>query len=1254
MRLSPRTSGFWVGTLAVTLATALVAFAVVTALTLRERALSGEIEDLHKVSLVLAEHANRIVFGADLLASSFEERFLQAGASTAEDFRHLADTQAMHQALLDAVLLTADVDALSLIDADGRLINSSRTFPVLALNLADRDYFRALRDTPGLPYVISAPLKNRLTGQESIFLARRVESADRRFLGVVTASISTSRFTKLFAAVLHGPGDAVALYRRDGTLLVNEPSAREGRKADAEVSTFLEQTLERGEKGAIRTASSSEAGSPELLSLHAVRGYPLAVVASNTEASALTDWNRLALLLGLLGASTLGLTLVLGAALLRQWRMQMQLKEAGKLQRLNQELEATIAERRQAQEDLLRAYGENRAVTEAVHDILFMLDPGGRLVWWNRQTEVAIGRPADRLRGALAFEFFEESDRPTVVQAVARAATEGQATMEVRLLTVDGPLDYQFNGVRVLDAQGQLIGMAGSGRDISERKRHDEVVRVSEQRLQQAVRVAGIGIFDHDHVTDKIYWSAEQREIYGVGPDVAIDLALYLQHVFAEDLDSIGAAVQHAHDPDGEGLFDVEHRIKRSDGKVRVLKTRSRTLFAGEGSARHKVRTIGAVLDVTDRIRAEEVLRASEESLAVTLQSIGDAVIATDLDGGVTRMNTVAERLTAWSIASAKGRPLADVFRIVDASSREPLSSPVQQVLSKGEIVGLANHAMLLARDGREYHISDSAAPIRDASGRVTGVVLVFSDVSEQYRARQSLLAHTEALRVRDWALTQISQGVMITNHKRAITYVNPGFEALTGYPAAEAIGRDPKFLQGAATSSATLAEISSALGDGRGFRGEILNYRKDGSSLWIALDISPIRDEAGVLTGFVGTQRDITERKQAEAERSSLETQLRESQKMESIGTLAGGIAHDFNNILGAILGNVALARGDLPAEHEANKSLQQIHKASVRARDLVQQILTFSRRQPQQMENQPLRPVVEDAMSLLRSTLPAGVGVDTVLADTPLYVNADSTQIQQVLMNLCTNAWHALKDSTGRITVGLEAVSLEAAGARAVGALPPGHYAHLWVSDTGVGMNAQTRERIFEPFFTTKPPGQGTGLGLAVVHGIVTAHHGAISVESEPGKGSTFHLYFPTQAGTAVASAPAPTSHDGHQGHGEHVLYVDDDEVMLLMVERLLQRSGYRATCCQNASEALAVVRAAPNAIDVVVTDYNMPAASGVDLAKALARIRPDLPVVISSGYVSEELRAEAKQVGARHVYQKEDTFDELPRLLRRLLSQ
>ncbi|MCU7376259.1 response regulator [Paucibacter sp. O1-1] len=397
----------------------------------------------------------------------------------------------------------------------------------------------------------------------------------------------------------------------------------------------------------------------------------------------------------------------------------------------------------------------------------------------------------------------------------------------------------------------------------------------------------------------------------------------------------------------------------------------------------------------------------------------------------------------------------------------------------------------------------------------------------------------------------------------------------------------------------------------------------------------------------------DISERKKAEAERQQFEAQLHHVQKMESIGTLAGGIAHDFNNILGAILGNVDLARAELDPSHAALSNLDEIHKASIRARNLVRQILTFSRREPQDLHTQQLRPVVEETYKLLRATLPAGIEIRLTLSDAPLHVQADATQIQQVLMNLCTNAWHALKDGAGHIEIGLEPVFLDEATAQGLGGLARGPYCRLWVSDNGMGITAEVRERIFEPFFTTKPVGRGTGLGLSVVHGILAAHHGGINVESEPGRGSLFHLYIPRVQPQGDATSTQTTTAQPSRGHGEHVLYVDDDETMTLMVERILQRAGYRVSVFQDPQRAIAAVREHPGSFDVVVTDFNMPECSGLDIAHEVARIRPDMPVVISTGLITDELRNDVRNTSVRGLLEKQNTSQDLGDMVGRILA-
>ncbi|MGY4829905.1 MASE3 domain-containing protein [Sphaerotilaceae bacterium SBD11-9] len=431
---------------------------------------------------------------------------------------------------------------------------------------------------------------------------------------------------------------------------------------------------------------------------------------------------------------------------------------------------------------------------------------------------------------------------------------------------------------------------------------------------------------------------------------------------------------------------------------------------------------------------------------------------------------------------------------------------------------------------------------------------------------------------------------------------------------------------------------------------------RADGQWRRMHLYSAPRRlDDGRVL--WDGVAFDVTEQREADDARRALELRLRETQKMEAIGTLAGGIAHDFNNVLGSLLGNLSMAREDLHkgATARADAAVAQAEKAGRRARELVRQILTFSRRQPQELQRQPLQPLVEESVSLLRSTLPAGVNLDLTIAPVTLHVLADGTQVEQVVMNLCTNAWQAMGGRHGHIAVNLEQVHLDAQTAGSLCGLPAGDYVHLAVTDDGVGIEPSALDHIFEPFYTTKPAGEGTGLGLAVVHGIVRAHHGAITVDSKPDVGSTFHVYFPgVLPASGGGSKPDEPAAAAASGAGQHVLYVDDDELMELMVVRLLEREGYRVSSYRNPAGALAALRAQPQVYDALVTDYNMPEMSGLDLAAQVQRIRPGLPVLLSSGYVSETLQAEAAQRGVIAIVHKQNTLEELSGQLRAALDK
>ena len=559
--------------------------------------------------------------------------------------------------------------------------------------------------------------------------------------------------------------------------------------------------------------------------------------------------------------------------------------------------------------------------------------------------------------------------------------------------------------------------------------------------------------------------------------------------------------------------------------------------------------------------------------------------------------------------------------------------------------------------DGEQYFLSISGAPIYDAAGNFNGYRGVGRNITERKQAQATLHESEERYRT----LVEWTPEAIAVHRGGKLVYVNPAAIKMLGAKSAQdLIGKPfldfvhPDFHQMTLARQKNIVDhaISVPLA-------EVRYLKLDGT----AIDV----EVQGTLIAYDGAPaihtsiRDITERKRNEVARASLEAQLREAQKMQAIGTLAGGIAHDFNNIIATILGNVELAREDVSANPLALRSLEEIRKAGARARDLVQQILSFSRRQPTERKPTALAPVVEESVRLLRATLPARLALEVHCDAAVPAVLADATQIKQILINLATNAMQTMHGGPGRIGIRLDTVMLDAAWAdahpalRAMHARRPGRTVRLAVSDDGPGMDAATLGRIFEPFFTTKAVDEGTGLGLSVVHGIVQGHEGAIVVDSQPGKGAIFTLYLP--AAEEPAGAPeldesaAATAAPPDMSGGRHILYIDDDDSLVLLVQRLLERRGYRVSGYVDQGEALDALRADPAGFDLVVTDYNMPGMSGLDVARAVRTIRADLPVAVASGFIDEELRAQAGGVGVRELIFKADAVEDFCVVVQRL---
>lgn len=698
--------------------------------------------------------------------------------------------------------------------------------------------------------------------------------------------------------------------------------------------------------------------------------------------------------------------------------------------------------------------------------------------------------------------------------------------------------------------------------------------------------------------------------------------------------------------------------------------------------------------DCAARKAAEEEVWREREHALVTLRSIGDAVIATDTWGRVTRMNVVAEQLTGWSQAEALGRKLDEVFDIIDAGTGEKSVNPVARVLETGKIVGLGNHTVLIARDGREYQVADSAAPILGADGASLGVVLVFRDVTEEY-ALQEQLAHELTVKqaLAELAVQLVGPGQSLTAIARTIlaaarelTASPHGYvaviDARTGHLVCQAFteiladnGGGVEFSPGPDGSYPGL--WGQTLQAGQGFYTNEPSVHPaavgclEGQVAMARFLVVPVQ-LAEQLIGQIAVANgahDYTEKDldllsrvavpcaqaikgvRAGEERDRLMAALRQSQKMEAVGTLAGGIAHDFNNMLTPILGYTDLIMARLPLGDTLRQELGEVKKSALRAKNLVRQILAFSRQTGQELVSLALPPVIGECLKMLRSTLPTTIAFHEDLAPDCGRVMADAIQIQQILINLCTNAAHAMEGRGGRLEVSLRQIEVNPGEPLAGQECRPGKYLRLVVSDTGCGMDKATRERIFEPYFTTKEQGKGTGIGLALVHGIVKGHGGYLSVYSEPGQGTTFSLYFPVccDAGEQLLTALDVSIPRG----SERMLLVDDEAEVLKMLKEMSEYLGYRVLAVPDSAEAYALFCRKPEEFDLVVTDQTMPGLTGVDLAQKILALKPGLPIIICTGFSEALTDGKAGELGLAGYIMKPVVMGDFARVVRRALE-
>jgi PAS domain S-box-containing protein len=633
-----------------------------------------------------------------------------------------------------------------------------------------------------------------------------------------------------------------------------------------------------------------------------------------------------------------------------------------------------------------------------------------------------------------------------------------------------------------------------------------------------------------------------------------------------------------------------------------------------------------------EKRQAETALAMSESRYRLLVEQASDGIFTVSANGCYSDVNARGLEMLHYSREDFLGRGLGDLIATGDRARL------ADEIVALKEGATRVSEFKICRGDGTWFDAEISARALPD--GQLLGIV---RDLTERRKSEQALRESEERFR-------QLAENInevfwMTDPGKREMLYISPAYETIWGRSCESLYAAPQNWIEAVHPDD---RERMTGVIERQAIAGYHEVYRiirPDGSLRWVRDRAFPIWDANGQAYRIVGTAEDITETRQ-------LEEQFRQAQKLEAIGTLAGGIAHDFNNILGAIIGYVELTKVVLKGNAGANKYLDLVLQGANRAAALVRQILAFSRQQEHQRVTVQLRHVVAEPIKLLRATIPAMIDFDVSLPGDLPPVLADPTQVHQVVINLCTNAAYAMRDRAGKLRIQLEKVRIDTRHPVASEELKPGLYVRLSVSDTGCGIDQATMEHIFEPFFTTKKTGEGTGLGLSVVHGIMKSHEGAVTVQSQPGEGTTFLLYFPAD-GADVTEAPLPPKTELLRGSGQRVLFIDDEKPLAMLGFSILESLGYQPTAMHDASEALACLQADPQAFDLVVTDLSMPGIMGTDLAAEVLSLRPDLPVILTTGYTASLTSENLRDMGIRELLMKPFNFTSLGAVVHRVLN-
>jgi len=855
----------------------------------------------------------------------------------------------------------------------------------------------------------------------------------------------------------------------------------------------------------------------------------------------------------------------------------------------------------------------SKEAMEAFPGAFTVLDSRGSIVSCNSYFRNLIASAeSDDLSGINTFELFHPDDRAFAYKKLENILTKGtEETADLRIRLYGGS-EYRWFRIStkrlVIDNE---IFLVSSGTDIEKYKNTEKQLSFTNDQLRFIQSESRIGSWEWYPLTDTTIWSDVIWELYNIKKhSCEPSYKNWVNSIIDNDRKAIEQQVSDA--VRNSVPFKIEWRVQYADDTVHWLMARAIPFNDTDGKA---YRYAGTVIDITDLKETEQKLRESEERFRNFFEQHSAVMMILDPDtGNIVDINNAATEFYGWSkeLLLQKNvmelnieKPEVSVRRLEDWKTADKRTFIVTHRKADGTLCDIETFGKKIKVNGKWL------------------AFLILHDITEQTKFQQALVESSERMH---FILKATNAGIWESDTLMLESRWSDELFQLYGIEMHNQPLTYEKMLSAIIPEDRASFEqaVNDAISNKTEFNANWKIRDKNGSIRWLLGKGNPVRDTDGELSKYVGIVLDITEQKRAEEENKQLESRIRRSERIETLGNLAGGIAHDFNNILTPILSYAEMGMMSLPEDNPLHEYFNEITLAAERAQNLVYQILTFSKARETESSSVTVQSIIDEALKLLRPSIPSTIRIEKSINPSCRDIFADPSKIYQVILNLCTNAYQAMEDTDGTLLIKLDEIEPDSNLIKKFPELHEQPYVKLTISDTGHGMDNKTIERIFEPFFTTKPVNKGTGLGLSVVHGIITGYNGVINVESVPEKGTTFEIYLPasnrkttcTEQKTVVSNRTA------------RILLVDDEEAVLEVMSMILTQSGHRIQAVNSPRKALELFEQSPDGIDVVVTDLTMPEMTGVRLAAEIYSYRPELPVILMTGYEKDIDNARQKE--------------------------